>query len=503
MVSQMKPSKYQQAVIDSIGCGHNLAVNAVAGSGKSTLLKMILDSLPGSITGGQVRLLVFGKQNSLDLIKKCHPKWATSISTLHSCGWGIIKSSLNPPRELTKINSKLSSQHGKKLVKAGSLDKDDLQAVTKLVDLLRLYLLPPTPDNVWDLYSKFDLESDATCKKLAKICQNFLDDLEQLAVKQFQFDFIDQLWLPVRLGLKPKRKYDLVLVDECQDLNACQRSLCKILGQETTQYIFVGDPRQSILGFAGADERSYQAIVSDFKCRELPLSSCFRCPDIAINLVNNIYPSIPIEGTGKNGSIEVFNQQDILELTLPGDLILSRKTSPLVSLCLEMLAAELPAIVKGRDISKLLTKEIDAIERIDFRIENFPSSWSLHQAKKIEILKEYKNSESAIESFNDTMTAIMTIFENQTFTGFIQFKEFLEGLFSNDELGQIVLSTIHRAKGAEAERVFLIETQDLPMEWRHQQDWEYEQEQNLHYVALTRSTSQLFIQSGAGWLNFL
>ena len=106
-----------------------------------------------------------------------------------------------------------------------------------------------------------------------------------------------------------------------------------------------------------------------------------------------------------------------------------------------MLAAELPAIVKGRDISKLLTKEIDAIERIDFRIEKFPSSWSSHQAKKIEILKSYKNSESAIESFNDTMTAIMTIFENRTFNGFLDFKEFIEVLFSNDERGQIVLRT--------------------------------------------------------------
>jgi DNA helicase II / ATP-dependent DNA helicase PcrA len=55
------------------------------------------------------------------------------------------------------------------------------------------------------------------------------------------------------------------------------------------------------------------------------------------------------------------------------------------------------------------------------------------------------------------------------------------------------LSTIHRAKGLENERVFIIDYDKLPMYHLEQKEWEKVQEINLKYVAVTRAMKELFL----------
>jgi DNA helicase II / ATP-dependent DNA helicase PcrA len=56
----------------------------------------------------------------------------------------------------------------------------------------------------------------------------------------------------------------------------------------------------------------------------------------------------------------------------------------------------------------------------------------------------------------------------------------------------VLLSTVHRAKGLEAERVFLLYPDKLPLQWENQQAWELRQEMNLKYVALIRAWAELY-----------
>src|SRR5438874_9810909 len=54
---------------------------------------------------------------------------------------------------------------------------------------------------------------------------------------------------------------------------------------------------------------------------------------------------------------------------------------------------------------------------------------------------------------------------------------------------RVTLSTVHRAKGLEAERVIILRPDQLPLAvTRH---WEKRQELNIEYVALTRSKREL------------
>ena len=55
----------------------------------------------------------------------------------------------------------------------------------------------------------------------------------------------------------------------------------------------------------------------------------------------------------------------------------------------------------------------------------------------------------------------------------------------------IKISSIHRAKGLENDRVFILEYNKLP--YKRELEWERIQERNLHYVAVTRPKEELYL----------
>jgi DNA helicase II / ATP-dependent DNA helicase PcrA len=74
----------------------------------------------------------------------------------------------------------------------------------------------------------------------------------------------------------------------------------------------------------------------------------------------------------------------------------------------------------------------------------------------------------------------------------------MKRLFSKDSKdGWVDLSSVHKAKGLEANRVFILHPDKLPLERAGQQDWEKQQEQHLHYVALTRAKQELWFVKGS------
>jgi superfamily I DNA/RNA helicase len=53
-----------------------------------------------------------------------------------------------------------------------------------------------------------------------------------------------------------------------------------------------------------------------------------------------------------------------------------------------------------------------------------------------------------------------------------------------------MLSTIHKAKGLENNRIFFLIPELIPSKFATM-DWQYEQEENLRYVAITRAKREL------------
>ncbi|MBH8577958.1 ATP-dependent helicase [Nostocaceae cyanobacterium CENA369] len=517
------PSKYQLAIVDWIleGRGHGCC-NSVAGSGKSTTLKIVAKTLAESgLRPSDIKICVFGKLNALDLIKKFGQDWAESISTMHSAGFSLLKKELGIKRrndiDVNGQKYKRIAQDLELIPKRGNPvgrlrgesiignDNDFL----KLVDLVRLTNQQPTQQVIKAISKHFEIEDVWKPELIARWIEYCLRIGEEKAIKKECIDFTDQVWLPVKWKLNEAKwfkPYRFVLVDECQDLNAAQLELALILAGDTGRILAVGDPRQAIMGFAGADDQSYQNIVNRTNARELPLSICYRCPRLHIELVKKNFPSIPIEPspTAEEGTITQIDNKDVENLVQPGDMIIGRKTAPLVSLCIRLIGRGIKATVKGKDIGESLKKELDEIAKMrGYTFKSFNDAVQAYKQIKVQQYQGLDNEEQLIENLTDKLQAITTIYQSQPqAVGIDDLKYYIDQLFSDDN-SPITLSTCHKAKGLESERIFIYKPNDLPMTWRDQQDWQLEQEENLLYVALTRSKSELFIVGHPEWYKSL
>ena len=73
-------------------------------------------------------------------------------------------------------------------------------------------------------------------------------------------------------------------------------------------------------------------------------------------------------------------------------------------------------------------------------------------------------------------------------------KTLISNIFSDDIKG-IMLSTIHKAKGLENDRIMFLCPELIPSKYATT-DWMFEQEMNLKYVAITRAKKDLIYISG-------
>src|SRR4028118_845190 len=355
----MQVSSYQEKIIDWVKAGTgNACCNAVAGSGKSTTLRLAAIALQeAGIKPSQIKICVFGKANSLDLIAKFGSKWKESISTLHSAGWTLVKKHLSISNS---YDVEVSGNKYKKIAEElgligkrgsyGSLQLDDAieknEDFIQLIDLVRLTNSEPVPEIVEEICEHFEMADIYEFSIVADAIAKCLDIGENLARKKAGFDFTDQIWLPLKWQLNKQRwfkPYQFVLVDECQDLNAIQLELAIALAGNNGRLLFVGDPRQAIMGFAGADCNSYQKILERTQSIELPLSICYRCPKSHIELVKKNFPEIAIEpnSIAITGHIESITESDLWSnkpsRLITGDMVICRKTAPLVRLCIRLI----------------------------------------------------------------------------------------------------------------------------------------------------------------------
>jgi len=68
----------------------------------------------------------------------------------------------------------------------------------------------------------------------------------------------------------------------------------------------------------------------------------------------------------------------------------------------------------------------------------------------------------------------------------------IEDIFSDDRPG-IQLSSVHKAKGLEADKVFILRPDLLPGPWATEGTWQYQQELHVEYVAKTRCSGKEMI----------
>lgn len=486
---KFKPSKYQRVVYTYIQKGKgNAVIDAVAGSGKSTTIVNALKLIPSDKS---VLFLAFNKAIVEELKLKVGQVDNVDIRTLHSLGASAVMKSLNSKLATDKYRAWVNNGLKYDILKpTRELPSEHMstykQNIIKLIDLGRVNLVKGER-NLDELAYKHNLE----------IMDNEID----IAIRGIKWgerevssiDFTDMIYFP---NIKDIRmpQYDWVFIDECQDLNAAQREMFLKCVKPTGRFVAVGDPRQAIYGFAGADVESFNLLKQIPNTAKLPLSVCYRCDNDIINLAKEIVPQIEARDNAPSGTVD--RNAKIADVK-DGDMILCRVTSPLVRLCMQYIGNGVKAYVKGRDIGVNLINMIKKTNRktiaeVSVKLEGELSRIANNVVKKTKCTLQEAEESDIYKSYEDKLKAINVLSE-----GLVTAKEVIdriEVIFSGGKEG-IVLSTIHKSKGLESNRVFIICEDKLYLKHCMMIPWMAEQERNLVYVAYTRAKHYLgFIQ---------
>jgi DNA helicase-2/ATP-dependent DNA helicase PcrA len=277
-----------------------------------------------------------------------------------------------------------------------------------------------------------------------------------------------------------------------QDLSSVQMTLVWRSLDKGGRVLGVGDEHQGIYYFRGADASAVRKMVNTFKMTTLPLSVSFRCSKAVIRLAQTIVPEIEAAPWAPEGSTSTITDQAMPGLLETGDWILCRTNAPLVSICLGLIRNGVKAVVRGRDIAGQIDGTIKKIiKTFDTSDQNVPQFLRCMDAyRTAEVLKLLaENKRGSAQALDDRCQVISTLSEGVSRVS--QISEKLQMIFSDNPKAPIVCSTIHKAKGQEADNIFLVRPEIIPHPMAETQD-EKNQEQNLLYVAYTRAKKNFY-----------
>ena len=494
---EYEPSQYQKAIFDYIQHEKgNLVVEAAAGSGKTYTLVKALSLIPQD---KRVLMTAFNKDIVKELTKKVKEFPNVEVRTLHGLGMILTTRGLgiggmkpeaykytqliyNHWQDLTKTNINKLSRNAR---------KSFVENTKKLVDFGRFYLAT-TRSEMIELMIKYDIpcvadEVDVALKVMAIGGKN-LDSI----------DYTDMIWMPHIYDLHLQEcEYDFIMVDECQDLNVAERNLVLRCLKEGGRLIAVGDSNQCIYGFSGSDPDSFRAIQSIPNTVSMPLSISYRCPESVVKFAQNLVPSIEAKQGAEEGVIlDCVSLDDVHD----GDMVLCRNNAPLLQVYCKLLEQGKRAYIRGSDVGKNLQNIVIGTHK-DYLYTNLKRDGvfirlyeDLFNSRKA-IMERYGISQEdamkheTIQAKLDMIRALEVLGADLTTTEELTKK--IEDIFPKNDKGEgIMLSTVHKAKGLEADNVFIACASLMPSK-SALDEWQVQQERNLMYVAYTRAKKVL------------
>jgi len=527
----------------------NYIVNAKAGGGKTTLLKALIFLF---LKGSKILIVAFNKHIAETLDKSgVLDKSTQGVSTSHGLGYSMLmKNSYGrkPKVEESKVRKIITSEiellfsgdHGEKekSIYAKYLSSETLDSLCEFFDFLetpvkreknplnkkalidwqieivgacKKTLTSPTLENLESLISTYRLNLsllnvEAHWNPLQKILEqaillaipDVLEKNDQIYIKMNLIDFDDMIYLPNKLNL-PATGKNVMLVDECQDLNNAQITLIEKYYKLGVRIIAVGDPRQSIYGFQYAVPECWDELKRRFNLIEIDMSYTYRCGKNIVNYIvdNGYHNNFVAYEKNSQGYVEHIKQASLVWRLQAGDLVVSRMNAPLVRLCVSLYLHKKPAKIRGR--ADLFWELINMLKpyhetQNDWDGQEGFNNWNQATNKKIQELKN-NGQESLADILADKAECICILMNDigDKCSSFAMFEKSVKELFTDESNGGIILSSIHRAKGDEADTVYVLGYSNLPYTNKAVSDWELQQEENLLYVALSRAKNNLFL----------
>ena len=487
-----KPSIYQQDVFNFIQNGSgNGVIKAVAGSGKTTTIIQSLSLIP---TNKRILMLAFNKSIADELKEKV--PYHVEVSTFHSCGFAALRNS-------SRARIKVKSNKTFNIIKA-EIDWEERKTygayVSKLVSLAKGagmgVLVDDTYEDWMDLIHHHDLlQFNSNAELNIDTLIDYASNILRISNRDRRVIDFDDMLLFTLLYKSQYKKYDFVFIDEAQDTNGVQRTILKKLLKPQGRLIAVGDPYQAIYGFRGADSSAMDMIVDEFGATTLPLSISYRCAKNIVQEANEYMPDIKAFDNSPLGSVESLKGYEP-ETFSSEDAILCRNTAPLIKMAYSFIGRSIPAKVLGRDIGKGLITFIKSFKTSSIKeLESKMSDW--YETQKLKA--EEDGNEAKFESLSDKYDSVHIFIKQTSGDSVVNLIDKIEELFSDDEnSGCISLATIHKSKGLEWNKVFILDRHRFFPKWA-KKDWMKVQENNIVYVAITRAKKNLIYIQSNNW----
>lgn len=475
-------------------------LEAVAGAGKTTTL---IEAL--KLMGGKIFFGAFNKDIANEIAARAGYREGLFVSTMHAAGFRAWRRAAG--------NVVVNADKCKHIFRAAVERNPDAGygplegSVLKLVSLAKQAAVGITKraedPNIWlDLIEHYDIEvfdeetSTDNTDLIIKLARKTLE--ESVNLDNVSVDFDDMIYAPLKHNVR-MFEHDWVLIDEAQDTNEARRLLALRLLKRGGRLVAVGDRHQAIYGFTGADSNSLDLIAQAVNADRLPLTTTFRCPKRVVQFAKTWVSHIEAASTAPEGLIIHSTADQLQTMAKPGDAVLCRFNAPLLEYVYKFIAIGVPALIQGRDIASGLQSlarrwKVKKLQSLLDRLEIYRE----RETAKYRV-KEQEAKAAAVEDRVNCLTVIvnriMAIDPNCT-NPVQRVCEEIDKLFARgdddkiDTSKVVLFTSIHKSKGREWNRVVWLQTG--PSNWARK-EWEQEQEDNLCYVAATRSKNELVL----------
>jgi len=265
------PTNEQQAIL-AHAIDHHARVLAGPGTGKSATLVALMDGLLRAEQTPRIKLLTFTRAATAELAKKVteHPLAATQRpSTIHSFSISVLLQ--NPNTGNFPEPLRIADDWEDHNIILPTLARRANVHVPRLANLIR--------------------EMASNWESLQQEVHPHIDPAERarfLGAWQehrdiYGYVLLAELPYALRHALNNHPdlegvNYDLLIVDEYQDLNACDLEVLRLIATRGCSIIGAGDDDQSIYSFRRAAPEGIRRFPTDYPgCRQYPLSVTQRC----------------------------------------------------------------------------------------------------------------------------------------------------------------------------------------------------------------------------------
>jgi hypothetical protein len=469
-MANFPPTAEQQNIIDAFLTGGDMVIEAGAGTGKTSTLRLLAEAAP------ERKALYLAYNKAIQVEADGTFPSNVNCRTAHSLAYGPVGSKfrarLNGPRVTSK---QMVATLGIPYVgfSAGEVQLQPWQCASLVMQGIGRFCNSADTE-----VSKFHMPRLEGAEEVQSDLDAFLLPFARKAwenltdPKATGLRFTHDMYLKIWALSNPVLKFEVIFFDEAQDANPCIAGI--VAAQANAQTVMVGDRNQAIYGWRGAVDA-----MSTFEGTVLPLSQSFRFGSAVADEANKFLRLL-----GSDLVLKGFDKiESTVEILADPDAILCRTNAGVIQAAMHAQAeGKNVAIVGGAAEIKKFAQ--GAIDLMGGRKANHPdltafSDW-------FEVIKYSQSDEG-----KDLRVMVKLIEEHGPQT----IIEVADNSV-NEKDADLVVSTAHKAKGLEWDRVRIAPDFKMPEEGSEPS----RPEMMLMYVAVTRA-QKVLDRSGVAWID--